>query len=380
IVGNRNDITAIKRAEALAREHAQQIQMVFTLSPDGFVLFDGARRVKYVSPAFAGITGLPTLQVLGLDEAEFAQLLAGACLPHAGFPAMATLRAVHAAGDRRRPRIELNGPGKRVLEVCLRESDLQSVSQILYLRDVTRETEVEQLKSEFLSTAAHELRTPMASIYGFAEVLLTQDLCEADQQEFLSIIFRQSELMASILNELLDLARIEARRGKDFVLKDTPAQALLTEVVREFKLPEGRAAPELHLPEGPLHVGADHKKLKQAILNVISNAYKYSPVGSIVRIHMDERQGPDAAQTGTTQATPMVCISVVDQGQGLTPEQLARVGERFYRANNSGKVPGTGLGMSIVKEIIDLHAGKLTLASTFGVGTTVTLWLPGVAA
>ena len=376
IVGNRIDVTSLKLAESVAREHAQQIQMIFTLSPDGFVSFDGARRVKYANPAFTRMTGLEEAQVLGLDETEFSQFLARVCLPHAGFPGTAALSAVHAAGDEQRPRIELSGPGKRVLEVFLRESDLESVSQILYLRDVTRETEVEQLKSEILSTAAHELRTPMASIYGFSEVLLTQNLPEADRREFLSIIFKQAELMASILNELLDLARIESRRGKDFVFKATHVQALVAEVIREFSLPKGRAAPELVMPELPLYVRADRTKLQQAILNVLSNAYKYSPAGSSVRVSIEDHPAAGVAESDLAREAPMVCVSVVDQGLGLTQEQLVRVGERFYRANTSGKVPGTGLGMSLVKEIIDLHGGKLTLASTFGAGTRVGLCLP----
>ncbi len=376
IVGNRIDVSGLKLAEALAREHAQQLQTIFMLSPDGFVSFDGAHRVKYASPAFTRMTGLGEEQVLGLDEAEFAQFMSKICLPHAEFPGMTALRAMLAASDEQPPRIELNGPENRVLEVCFRESDLESVSQILYLRDVTRETEVEQLKSEFLSTAAHELRTPMASIYGFSEVLLTQDLPEADRKEFLSIIFKQSELMAAILNELLDLARIESRRGKDFDFKATQVQDLVAEVIREFSLPKDRFAPELVMPAAPLYVRADRMKLQQAILNVLSNAYKYSLAGTTVRISVEERPSPHVAESEWAREGPMVCISVVDQGLGLTQEQLGRVGERFYRANTSGKVPGTGLGMSLVKEIIDLHGGKLTLVSTFGVGTGVTLCIP----
>ncbi len=376
IVGNRIDITGLKLTEALALERAQQIQMVFTLSPDGFVSFDGARRVKYANPAFTQMTGLEEAQVLGLDEADFSQRLAQICLPQAAFPGTAALRAVSASAAEQRPRIELSGPGRRVLEVCLRESELDSVAQILYLRDVTRETEVDQLKSEFLSTAAHELRTPMASIYGFSEVLLTQDLPEAERQEFLAIIFKQSGLMAAILNELLDLARIESRRGKDFVFQATHVQALVAEVIREFSLPRGRAAPELIMPELPLYVRADPSKIRQAILNVLANAFKYSAAGSTVRIQIEAQPASDAAQSAAVREAPMVCVTVFDQGIGLTPEQLGRVGERFYRANNSGNVPGTGLGMSLVKEIIELHAGQLRISSSLGEGTQVSLCLP----
>jgi signal transduction histidine kinase len=177
--------------------------------------------------------------------------------------------------------------------------------------------------------------------------------------------------MASILNELLDLARIEARRGKDFVFEVAPVQALIEEAVSSFKPPALRAAPTLVMPEEPLYVKADHKKTQQAFLNVLSNAYKYSSASSAVRIELITAVGGGVA--------PRIGLRFVDQGVGMTPAQLARIFERFYRADTSGKVPGTGLGMSIVKEIIELHDGEIDVVSDAGVGTTVTLWLPLVA-
>jgi len=199
--------------------------------------------------------------------------------------------------------------------------------------------------------------------------LLSQELDAPSQREFLAIIYKQSELMASILNELLDLARIEARRGKDFVFEATPVLALVEEVIHAFKPPAGRPAPTLIPVAVPLTMLADHKKAQQAVLNVLSNAYKYSSAGSTVQIELIE------SAVGV-QAEPLVGIRITDQGIGMTPAQMARVFERFYRADSSGKVPGTGLGMSIVQEIITLHRGKIDIASTSGKGTTVTLWLP----
>jgi signal transduction histidine kinase len=241
------------------------------------------------------------------------------------------------------------------------------VSQILYFRDVTHETELDQLKSEFLSTAAHELRTPMASIYGFAELLLTQNFNEESRREFLSIILNQSELMTAILNELLDLARIEARRGKDFVFEDLCPQDLIDQVVHRFILPAGRHAPLLKLPETSLRIMVDHKKAYQAIVNVLSNAYKYSAGEVSIALVNEPRPA------GMTDAAG---IRIIDSGIGMTPKQLARVFERFYRADTSGKITGTGLGMSIVQEIVLLHGGQITLESTYGRGTAVTLWFP----
>jgi signal transduction histidine kinase len=107
--------------------------------------------------------------------------------------------------------------------------------------------------------------------------------------------------------------------------------------------------------------------MQQAITNLLSNAYKYSPAGGEVGIGFVTEADTDRRRVG---------IVVRDQGIGMTPAQLARVCERFYRADTSGKILGTGLGMSIVKEIVELHGGELELASTVGAGTTVTIWLP----
>ena len=120
----------------------------------------------------------------------------------------------------------------------------------------------------------------------------------------------------------------------------------------------------------PLWVRADSKKLSQALGNVLSNAYKYSPEGGAVAIELIP---PEAGGS-------RVGIRVSDQGIGMSSAQLSRVFERFYRADASGQIPGTGLGMSIVREIIELHGGEVSVDSTFGAGTQVTLWLPGAAA
>jgi signal transduction histidine kinase len=371
-----------KLAQASAEDRTEQLDAIFTLSPDGFISFDQERRVKYASPAFFRLTHATAANVIGRDESDFSKWLADVCTPEARFCGVEELRTMQkvgiggtAATRRTAPHlIELAGPGKRVLEVGIRLARAATVSQILYFRDITHETEVDRLKSEFLSTAAHELRTPMASIYGFTELLLNQDFDTADQRDFLAIIFKQSELMISIINELLDLARIEARRGKDFVLENIDLHALLHEIVAGFKTPLERPAPLLPPPNGPHWVRADRKKLTQAVSNVLSNAYKYSPDGGTVNIAFDLAAG-ESIEPGE-KSPSLIGIRISDHGIGMTPEQLARVCERFYRADTSGKIPGTGLGMSIVKEIVELHGGVLDLDSQIGTGSSVTLWLP----
>ncbi|MFZ4479164.1 MAG: ATP-binding protein [Rhodoferax sp.] len=366
------------------RDRTAQLNVIFELSPDGFISFDAAQRVKYASPAFFRMTSLEADEIIGLDEATFFTRLARACVDPSLFPSVASLKAgaseedrpapgkatktIKAVSERRRQLIEMAGPGKHVLEIRLRLSEAQTVSQILYFRDVTHETEVDRMKSEFLSHAAHELRTPMASIYGYSELMLAQQFDEPERQEFLEIIHRQCEMMISIINELLDLARIDDRRGKDFRFESVDAGALVREVAADFGVPSGQQAALIELPTAFWRVRADPKKLMQAVRNILSNAYKYSPQGGKVAISLVD------------EWPVRVGIRVADHGIGMTPEQAARVFDRFYRVDASGNIPGTGLGMSIVKEIIELHGGEVEMQSQIGAGTTVTLWLSAVAA
>ena len=366
MVGSFTDISERKADELALSVRTEQLNAIFQLSPDGFVSFDAQYSVNYASPAFTRLTQIESTALIGMNERAFSETLAQQCLANGRFKGVQRLRDNAAAGrPDEREMIELALPGRRVLEVGLRLGVSDAVSQILYFRDVTHETEVDQMKSDFLSTAAHELRTPMASIYGFAEVLLTQDLDQDSRKEFTGIIFRQSELMASILNELLDLARIEARRGKDFELVSTDVAELVRKTVSDFRLPPERTAPEVTSPSEAWHIMVDRKKTQQAILNVLSNAYKYSKPGDTVKIFVEP------AGTGN-----MIAIRTVDQGIGMNTDQVRRVSERFFRADTSGTVPGTGLGMSIVKEILELHHGNLIVTSRPSDGTTVTLQFP----
>ena len=359
----RRDLEERHAAQMQLQERNEHINAIFALSPDGFIGFDHQGRLTFVNPAFRQMTSAEDQALEGLDAASFDAWLAARCEPAGPWNAQAAL-AARDPGQRTKIVV---AAGHRVLQVGARHSDVASASRILYFRDVTHETEVDQIKSEFLSTAAHELRTPMASVYGFAEVLLSQQVSAEDRKEYTGIIFEQAGNMARILDELLDLARMEARRGKDFTLTGFDLKVLTQDIIRSYRQPSGRKPPALISPEGDMPIQADGDKLRQAVLNVLSNAYKYSPGGGPVTVTLMYLW-----DTGKRRAR----ISVQDQGIGMAPEVCARVFERFYRVDTSGRLPGTGLGMSIVKEIFDLHGGSVHVVSTMGIGTTIHLDLP----
>ncbi|MDP4301866.1 sensor histidine kinase [Leptothrix discophora] len=382
---SRDDMQAVTRSvsQLAAQEHATNARLhtILSLSPDAFVSFDGQDRVTDVSPAFARITGLDPAEVLGRLEPEVRARLNALFQSGHLLPEPARLR------ERETPlALPLAGPGHRVLTAELREAEVaaeagdedndpQGIRRVLCLRDVSREHEIDRLKSEFLTLAAHELRTPMASIHGFVELLLHRRYDDARRLDMLGIVHRKSQLMIGIVDDLLDLSRLESRQELDLQRQPLDLRELLSRVLAEFTLPEGRDAPQLlsaapaepaadDVPEGlPAPVLADPHKLTRVITNLLTNAYKFSPPGTAVALRLRHAAG-------------RVGIEVRDHGIGMSPEQLARLGERFYRADASGNIPGTGLGVSIVREILSLHDGGLEARSTPGEGSVFTAWLP----
>ncbi|MGM9516728.1 PAS domain-containing sensor histidine kinase [Roseateles sp. DB2] len=340
-----------------------QLEAIFALSPDAFVAFDTDGTVHYASPAFETLTGCEIADILGLDKAGLSRTLQARCVDSQ------SALAIDQLADRRQS-IELAQPRDRVLELALHRGSSSTIRQVLHIRDLSHQVALDRLKSEFVTTAAHELRTPMTSIYGFSELLMMRTPSPERLKDVLGRIHRQSEAMMHILNELLDLSRMEARRGKDFQYEQLALAPVLTELVQDFQPADGREPPRLELaPDvGGAQVRIDRAKLLQALRNVLSNAYKYSPAGGEVRVTVSRarREGGGA----------QLEVAVQDRGIGMTAEELAHVSERFYRADKSGAIPGTGLGMAIVKEIIELMEGRLTLSSEPGVGTCVTLALP----
>jgi two-component system, OmpR family, sensor histidine kinase VicK len=197
--------------------------------------------------------------------------------------------------------------------------------------------------------------------------MLNREMTPERRKDLLGSIHRHCQSMVSILNELLDLARIESRRGQDFQFEQVDMAEVVQSVLADFKPPAGRQPPHRSASPGPMPVRADAHKLQQAVLNILSNAYKYSPDGGEVAVGFISQ----ADEQGRTRHG----VRIEDHGVGLSDEDQARLGERFFRVDKSGNIPGTGLGVSIVKELMELMGGRMQVRSALGQGTTVTLWL-----
>lgn len=369
-IGIQSDITAQRQAEEMLRQSLARLDLIFTQSPDAMVCFDGRHRLSYANPAIEAIAGQATEALIGMPLERFEALLHDRRDPALPWPALPAAPASSPAAEGDAPAdaelLHLRLPEPRAFKRSLRRSDSDAAALTFYLRDVTREVELDHMKSQFLSTAAHELRSPMASIYGFSELLLTRRFDEARTRDVLDTINRQARRLSTLVADLLDLARIEERRGESFVFAPLEPAALARESAASVAVPGAQHRLTLALPAALPLVRADRAKLQQALINLIDNAFKYSPAGGEVRIDACER---------IEGGRPWVGIRVQDHGIGMSPEQLAHCCERFYRANGDGSIPGTGLGLALVQEIMKIHGGRVDIDSAPGVGTTAILWL-----
>lgn len=385
--------------KAQMEEQNEQLSAIFALSRDGLLTFDQHGLVRFANQAFLDLTGLQAEELLGQTAARLETLLLARAQDAKDFAGLAACFAPADIPMAPKPAsqttLNLIGDRPRVLALSGQLSQAAGVSRVLYVGDVTRQHELDRMKSEFLALAAHELRTPMTSIFGYVELMLEREMSEAKRQSMLARVFRQCQLMVNILNELLDLARIEARGASDFMFETLDLATVVAETVHDFKVPQGREQPQLEAREGghpPMLVCIDRQKMQQILLGTLSNAYKYSPEGGPVTLRLLQAQRPSPSMPmahsrpfGNASGTGVAAtgqpgrlhfgVQVEDRGVGLSAESLARMGERFFRVDTSGHIPGTGLGVSIARELLDLMGGHMQIESELGVGTRVTLWI-----
>ncbi|HOI55562.1 MAG TPA: ATP-binding protein, partial [Phycisphaerae bacterium] len=238
---------------------------------------------------------------------------------------------------------------------------------VVVLHDVTREREMARMKNDFVSKVTHELRTPLSSIRAYVEMLVEGEAEEPEtRNEFYKIIDSESDRLSRMIDNILNISRIEA--GVTKVQKENLALTGLLKNVVEVLTPQaGEKHQVLEAELSPVfyQVFGDRDMLYQAILNVVSNAIKYTPEGGSIRLSSDLVGG-------------MAVVKVADTGLGIPKDDLPRLFQKFYRVGvNKGAAKGTGLGLALVKEIVEtLHHGKVSVESEVGKGTTFVLQLP----
>jgi PAS domain S-box-containing protein len=344
-----------------------QLEAIFALSPDGFVEVDAQGRVGFANPAFEILTSLSASEVIGQPASDLVEKLHGLTRGMT----LAQIQVMFNTSEQLHW-LELEIPLRRTLAILTKSN--QSDGFIIYLHDITQEAELEEMRSAFMSTAAHELRTPISSILGYAELLMrrlkgTVKPSEETIQEMATVIERQSKNMAELVNDLLDLARLENQMAKGLHLLETSLATYLRPVVAQFQM-HGDTRDVVtyiddHLPDVRLHPDS----FKRLIVNLLSNAFKYSAKGSPVIVKTFTQKKAEQEYVG---------IAIQDYGGGMSSEDVEHAFERFYRSSSHEAISGTGLGLSIAKEIMQAHAGEIEIQSELGVGTTVTLLFPAI--
>ncbi len=227
----------------------------------------------------------------------------------------------------------------------------------------------DRMKTQFISTAAHELRTPLSSVLGYSELLLNPETIGGidtnQQKEFLGEIYGKAEALCKIVDELLDVSRVESGNAIPLEKKQYDLREIILKEVDHFRVHTPNRQFELVLPENPeARIWVDRSKLVQILENLISNAIKFSPAGGGIRI------------SGTMTDIGYRLV-VADEGIGMTTEQVERIFDKFYRADHTNTaIHGLGLGMHIVHHIIKAHEGDIRVASKPGKGSVVTVDLP----
>jgi len=209
----------------------------------------------------------------------------------------------------------------------------------------------------------------MASILGFSELLLKREFDAATSRELLDIIHRQASRLVDLINQLLDLSRIEAGGTDGLSIATVDVAELVNQTMTGLNGLGQNHRIRIALEDGLPPIAADAVKMQQALTNIVSNAIKYSGDGTQIDI------GTAALRHN---GRLMVAIRVADRGIGMTPAQQAHIYDAFYRAADAQNVQGSGLGMTIFKEIVELHGGHADIESQPGAGTAVTVWLPAL--
>lgn len=229
---------------------------------------------------------------------------------------------------------------------------------------ITEATASERLKDELVSTVSHELRTPLTSLRGFSELLLKREYPPDKQKQFLSIIHNESARLTALINDFLDLQRIESGQ-QIYNFEDVDILPVLQEALAVFQREESPHSFSSVTPDSLPLVSVDVDRIRQVLTNLIANAVKYSPQGGAITVRAVSE--PDK-----------IVVSVIDQGVGISPEARAKLFRKFFRVDNreTRSIGGTGLGLALVKDLIEAHGGNVWVESEPGQGSTFSFSLP----
>lgn len=357
------------------QEDASRSQAILEAVADGVLVTGANNRISFINRSAENILSLDSGRVLGQSLDVF-----GGLFGKSAGTWMQTIRdwsespGAYQQGDTYAEQIDLeNG---RIILVHLAPVILQNdfLGTVSIFRDITHEVEVDRLKSEFVATVSHELRTPMTSIRGYVDVLLmgAAGALNENQTHFLNIVKNNTERLNILVNDLLDVSRIESGRvtlsPQALDLREV-AEDVIGDVLRRSQEENKPMALSLEAPKKLPRIYGDAERVRQILGNLVDNAYHYTPENGTIIVDIHPLNGGHEVQ-----------VDVKDNGVGISLEDQERVFERFYRGEHPLVLatPGTGLGLSIVKQIVDMHKGRIWMKSTGvpGEGSTFSFTLP----
>ncbi|MGE0601156.1 MAG: ATP-binding protein [Dehalococcoidia bacterium] len=336
--------------DSVAAEHAR-LEAVFDASSDGMVALDRQARVSFLNPAAVEVFGVTMAEAVGRPLIETARDYELDALVRRAISGGAGQTAVVTFGPSRLP----------LRAAALPIPNGGDWAVLLMLTDLSEVQRVDQVRRDFLSNVSHELRTPLAAIRALVETM-EQGVDADESPEFLKRVRQQTERLTTLVNELLDLSRIESG-AINLHPEPVELKALVAEATSLLRTRTERAKVTIVCEGPPTEISADRQSLLRVVSNLLDNATKWSPSGSTVRVGIrDEGQ--------------LVAISVTDEGPGIAEQDIPRVFERFYKGEASRSDAGVGLGLAIVKHLVRAHGGTASVESPPGNGASFTVRLP----
>ncbi|MBI3921234.1 MAG: GAF domain-containing protein [Armatimonadetes bacterium] len=268
--------------------------------------------------------------------------------------------------------IDVVSPTERVLQAqtaMVRSENGESMGVVAIFNDITEIRNVDRMKTAFVSTVSHELRTPLTSIKGFISTLLSDTegfFDDSARLEFYQIIDQECDRLTRLISDLLNVSRIESGRALEINWKPVDVPDIVTKVINAQKSYTDRHEFPIQFPDGFPRIMADQDKFDQILTNLLSNAVKYSPRGGQVAVRGEVVEGE------------MIQVSIMDQGIGIPADKLTKVFERFERIDNrdTREAGGTGIGLYLVKHLVEAHGGSIWVESDLGKGSTFIFKLP----
>jgi two-component system, OmpR family, phosphate regulon sensor histidine kinase PhoR len=340
------------RFDQLRREQAESAALVSSMV-EGVIAADGRGRIVTANPAARRLLGYDPAEPLP-DLAELFRVKA----------AREVVDAVLLGGTVRDRQVEMDGRS-----LLLNARPLPSGGAVLVIHEVTEVRRLEAIRRDFVANVSHELKTPLTSISGYTETLLSDTPSRETTRQFLTTILGNARRMQRLVDDLLDLSRIESGRWQPARTElDVPAVARESWAALAARPEAGRVTFDLDAAPEAEHLSADLDAVRQVLTNLFDNSLRHTPAGGRITCRARREDGG-------------VALSVRDTGSGIAHEHLGRIFERFYRADTSRsrEEGGTGLGLAIVKHLVEAHGGRVYAESERGRGTTVTCWFPDAA-